>query len=284
MFAAANDESTRKPWRSVLFPEGDGTTVIGQRLGVPYLRTLEATMEMSIGPSMSLTLHQCSLGLTAISGVVWDCGLLLVDYLVWETERFNTVVSSGKKNDHQKNGLENVLDLGTGTGICGIAAILLGASRVVFTDIHEPPSFEDNLYQLTVDQRKRASFVAYDWSIELVDKAIVSPLPTSIDTTDDIQITTKSNTLTWDTVLCSDLLYDQKNHEPLLRVLRTIHFKRAIFAYKKRHDVPESVFFLQLETFCHLHVIQPEEFPLHNLLISSIPGLFIIIATSHHAS
>ena len=277
----ADDESKIKPWRSVLYPEGDGTAVIGQRLGVPYLRTLEATVEVSIGPSTSLTLHQCSLGLTAISGVVWDCGLLLVDYLVWETEKLNAVVSSGTKDDHRKNGLENVLDLGTGTGICGIAAIILGASRVVFTDIHEPPSFEDNLDQLTIDQRKRVSFVAYDWSMEIVDGAIVSPLPTSTDTAEVIPITTKTHTAMWDTVLCSDLLYDQKNHEPLLRVLRTIHFKRAIFAYKKRHDLPESVFFLQLETFCHLHVIPPEEFPLHNLLVSSTPGLFIIIATSY---
>ena len=265
-------DNLTKPWRSVVYPEGEETPVIGQRLGVPYLRTLEETLVVCIGPSTTLTMHQCSLGLTAISGVVWDCGLLLVDFLVWETERTNQVHLSGNKDD-QKHAFENVLDLGTGTGICGIAAIILGASRVVFTDINEPPSFEDNLHQLTVDQRERALFVAYDWSIELVEAAIISP-PTSIGTEEN-----GHTTGLWDTVLCSDLLYDQKNHESLLRVLRTIRFKRAIFAYKKRHDLPESVFFLELETFCHLFVIQPEEFPLLNLLPSSTPGLFIIIAT-----
>ena len=259
---------------SILYPEGEETAVIGQRLGVPYLRTLEETLVVCIGPSTSLTLHQCSLGLTAISGVVWDCGLLLVDFLVWERERINQVPLPGNRDD-PNHALGNVLDLGTGTGICGIAALILGASRVVFTDIHEPPSLEDNLHQLTLDQRERASFVAYDWSIDLVDAAIISPIPTPTPTNTAANQTTGK----WDTVLCSDLLYDQKNHESLLRVLRTIHFKRAIFAYKKRHDLPESAFFLQLESFCHLNVIQPEALPLRNLHPSSIPGLFIIIAT-----
>ena len=247
-------------WEGNLFPAASGeesVVVIGQRLGVPYLRTQQETVVVQVGPAASLTLHQCSMGLTAISGVVWDCGLLMVDYLTWEHEQAPA-----------SSPLGSVLDLGTGTGICGLAALLLDATCVLFTDASEPPSFEDNVQQLAPALRGRAQFVAHDWSAADVAEAVLRPASPSDGDGDG-----------WDTVLCSDLLYDQKAHGPLLRVLRAVAFRRAVFAYKKRHDEPERAFFRELASFCRLQVVHPQSFPLRNVQAASTPGLFIVVAT-----
>lgn len=258
-------EYVAKGWESTLFDSGDESVAIGQRLGIPYLRAQQEVLQVNLGAS-SLILHQCSMGLAAISGVVWDCGLLLVDFLVWESHN-STDGTKGR-----------VLDLGTGTGICGLAALILGAAQVTFTDMHEPPSFEDNLHQLSPELRQLAVFVAYDWSSATVDNRIATPSRQDTNLTDHGS-DNKSQLECWDTVLCSDLLYDQKAHQPLINTLQQISFKRAVFAYKKRHDAPERAFLLQLETFCDIEVVQPTGFPLQNIALTSLPGLFIVVAT-----
>ena len=250
------DAAAVAAWETAMFPaspEESAVPAIGQRLGVPYLRTQQETVVVHVGAAASLMLHQCSLGLTAISGVVWDCGLLMVDYLTWESEHVT--------HEHLSRN-NNFLDLGTGTGICGLSALLLGASFVLFTDASEPPSFEDNVNQLAPALRGRAQFIAHDWSAADMDAAILGPAGGD-----------------WDTVLCSDLLYDHKAHGSLLRVLRAVPFRRAVFAYKKRHDEAERTFFRDLSGVCHLRVTHPHAFPLRNLQSASTPGLFIVVAT-----
>ena len=66
------------------------TALIGHRLGVPFLRSIKETIDILIleenkdqnsKPSKVLTITQSSLGCFGISGIVWDCGLLLIDFL-----------------------------------------------------------------------------------------------------------------------------------------------------------------------------------------------------------
>ena len=255
-------------WESILFASGEESVAIGQRLGVPYLRAQQEELCVNLGGDVPiLTVHQCSMGLAAISGVVWDCGLLLVDFLIWESDRG----ISGTKG--------RVLDLGTGTGICGLAALVLGASHVTFTDINEPPSFVDNLQQLSPDLRQRVVFVAYDWSSTTIDSRLATPPHTEETNLTLDEPDNQAARECWDTVLCSDLLYDEKAHQTLINTMQKVAFKRAVFAYKKRHDAPERAFFLQLETFCDLQVMSPNEIPLQNVTSTSLPGLFVVIAT-----
>jgi predicted nicotinamide N-methyase len=242
-------------------------------LGVPYLRAQQETVRIELKHGKSMTLHQSSLGLMAISGVVWDAGLLLIDYLV----------------DRDKE-LGRVVDLGCGTGVCGICALLLGAAEVAFSDKCETPCLEDNLTGLEDSLRLRSAFVEQDWATLSYTPNLLSPIVaegapvdsevSSIDTGgENSGLPSTSESSRWDTVLCSDLLYEQKAHEPLLRLLRQMNFKEAIFAYKRRHDEPERLFFEKLSDFCVLAVVKPADVRLKNLTATSTAGLYIIVAT-----
>ena len=58
-----------------------------------------------------------------LGAVVWDCGLILGKVI----EKF---LSFDKFLDER-----SVLDMGCGTGLCGLLASFCGASRVVLTDV-----------------------------------------------------------------------------------------------------------------------------------------------------
>ena len=62
---------------------------LGSRLGINYIRSQKEYVSIKIGDVDEIMLNQTSMGLMAISGVVWDAGLLLVDYLVTETQDLN---------------------------------------------------------------------------------------------------------------------------------------------------------------------------------------------------
>ena len=270
-------------WKNVMFSKMDNI-IIGQRLGVSYQRSQESSVMIQFDQHTNIEIFQLSMGLTAISGVVWDAGLLTVDYMISE---YRTL---GKE-------LGNVLDLGTGTGICGIVASYLGAGNVILSDILEPPTLEDNLSCLPLELRNKISFVPHDWS----NRIIPLELMLSVSTTDTIDITKNSkdesslplmqeeckagisNDSTienvWDVIICSDLLYEQKSHLLLLDLLSRLNFHRAIFSYKKRHDEHELAFFTSLSTWCHLSVIPANEVNLLNLPITATSGLFIVDVT-----
>ena len=86
----------------------------GVRLGVSYLRTLKDSISISIrlddSSTLDLEISQVSMGPMAISSVVWDAGLYLVDFL--ESNAHIDLVDRIE--------LGKTLELGTGTGICGI--------------------------------------------------------------------------------------------------------------------------------------------------------------------
>ena len=70
-----------------------------------------------------------------VSTVVWDCGLLMVDYLVSRNRRDIEVSSCPSSTSSiSKSSLGTCLDLGCGTGVVGLASLLLGADKCVFSD------------------------------------------------------------------------------------------------------------------------------------------------------
>eukprot|EP00596_Hydrurales_sp_CCMP1899_P010807 CAMPEP_0119040158 /NCGR_PEP_ID=MMETSP1177-20130426/10003_1 /TAXON_ID=2985 /ORGANISM="Ochromonas sp, Strain CCMP1899" /LENGTH=141 /DNA_ID=CAMNT_0007004921 /DNA_START=251 /DNA_END=673 /DNA_ORIENTATION=- len=132
-------------WESIMY-QNEENVIIGERLGVSYLRSQKESVSLCVD-DYTLQLYQSSMGILTMSGVVWDAGLYLSDYLI-----ANRTVASGR-----------VLDIGCGTGICGIAALFLGATSVTFTDAFIPPSLDDNLSQLSEEQKAKATFVPYNW-------------------------------------------------------------------------------------------------------------------------
>jgi hypothetical protein len=73
------------------------------------------------------------------------------------------------------------------------------------------------------------------------------------------------------------MLYDEKHHAALLSVLRRLSFGRAVFAYKKRHDAPEQLFFAQLAQWCSVQVLASESLQLRNLPPKAQSGLHIVL-------
>lgn len=245
-------------WERIIYQDEE-VPIIGKRLGVSYMRSTMEYIDLTVD-GHSLKLYQSSMGIMAISGVVWDAGLFLADYMLAYRDRTFDC---------------RVLDLGCGTGVCGITAMLLGAS-VTFSDISEPPSFDDNIGQLSGEARERHEFISFDWNQAIPCPGLIGPRI--------INSQVSPSELPWDTVFCSDVLYDQKAHNPLLRLLRKIRFNKLIISYKKRHDAPEKEFFRALSLFCTIEVVLPGTFQLQNLCASSTSGLYIIIANKRTTS
>jgi hypothetical protein len=85
--------------------------------------------------------------------VVWDCSLVLIDYLTKQSKQPATSQIS-KQQEHPRSVLDGcrVLDLGSGTGVMGLAAHAMGASHVILTD---RPS-QVNLLQANVHRNRTA--------------------------------------------------------------------------------------------------------------------------------
>lgn len=219
---------------------------IGQRLGISFVESQKESVVVQIRGHGAVEIAQSPLGMMAISGVVWDCGLLMVDYL----------------HTQQHAPLGRTLDLGCGTGVAGIAARLLGAESVCFSDtLQAEPCLLENLQQ-------NEAFVPFHWSDAEVPAALLQQSPED------------STPLVWDTLLLSDVLYEAKSHEPLMRVLQNLRFRRMAIAYKRRHDDAERRFFEQLETWCICRVVPTNAITLHNIThAQATAGLYIIEAS-----
>jgi len=198
--------------------------------------------------------------------------MFLVDYLASPT------------NAHP---LGRVLDLGCGTGICGLSAYYLGADGITLSDMVLSETLEENIddvLQTTRTGAPKSGKTAVTGAAEVGKTAVTgatevgktavtgaaevsagesTPEPTAATTA-----TTNSLTATpalqfveynwdspavpdelsqhFDTVLCSDVLYDEKFHAGLLRCLKKLTFTRCLLSYKRRHDIPEQKFFLDL--------------------------------------
>ena len=241
-------------WQTYIF-EASAEPEVGQRLGIQYIKAMQPTIAVMIGDA-EYQFHQESMGLMAISGVVWDAGLLLVDFL---QEVQNATATFGR-----------VLDVGCGTGIAGISALLMGATYVQFTDIAKLDCFDLNIELLPDGLQQKQCFLPYTWSIENLP-------PQFLRDEGDVSEASLDRSIVWDTVLCSDLLYEEKCHSLLISVLRRLKFKRLVFSYKKRHDVPERLFFESLNEWCTIRVVEPGCIPLRNLPAKSLAGLYIVI-------
>ena len=125
------DETESYDWESTIFGGEDSKkTKLGSRLGVPYVRTQKENLDIHLPAfQKSFKVAQFSEGDNAISGAIWDAGLLVVDYLCSEP----TLITEG-----HKQGLK-VLDLGCGTGVIGLSiGLALGDwQNLFFSDVKD---------------------------------------------------------------------------------------------------------------------------------------------------
>lgn len=219
------------------------TVGFGNRLGVPYMRAQQTEVDIIINNELYV-FNQSSLGLTAISGVLWDAGILLTDFLIHYTNLYNkyqlslnnNIVSPSLKLIDESlmktdeyltyfkhlsiRKLGSVLDIGCGIGIAGITALLLNCDSLTLTDCTETDCLNINIDKLLFKKKSEVNFIQYDWTS--------NDIPSNL-------LTNNNNDLIWDTVICSDVLYDEKNHIPFFNFIQNLKFNRLILSYKKRY-------------------------------------------------
>jgi predicted nicotinamide N-methyase len=220
---------------------------VKQKLGINFVRSLKSTLPIRLlDTEISLIQNDKEEG--GLSGVVWDAGLLLIDFFL--------TYSVTKPSSEYSLGV--TLDVGTGTGVCGIAALMLGASSVCFTDIKLTNTLCQNINNLPIQYFSSAELIEYDWNSNLH---------------------TKMNDIFFDTIICSDILYDPEIHCSLISFLKNLKFKKIVFSHKRRNNANEIKFFEKMETFCDLEVVKSESITLTNLPSQLYYDIFIIIAT-----
>lgn len=217
-FVSPND------WFDTIFAPREKEIAIGKRLGLPFVRSLQESIEITLH-GQKIICYQDGNDANGISGVVWDAGLYLVDFLQEITSK-NPLI------------LGKTLDIGCGTGICGLTALQLGATQVVFTDTSETTSLQKNIASLSYEKQAQAQFLPFNWQ----------------DTTNIPSIFLQQH---WDTILCSDVLYDAKYHTCLLQFLITLSVQFILLSYKKRHEKEEKIFFQQCILHYHIYLIDP---------------------------
>jgi predicted nicotinamide N-methyase len=243
--------SSSEHWRE-MFTTADqkSHSAVGHRLGVPFTRTLAEFVTIKVTTigyqAIEKNIYQDGSGMIGISGVVWDCGLYMIDFLQSRCHDYLTIFPSS-----------SILDIGCGTGICGIAALLLGARQVCFSDHVLTDSLDANLDSLDEMLKPRSVTVKYSWSDY-----------------DNVPEVMKSH---FDFVLCSDCLYDVKCHDHLLKTLQQLSFTKLIIAYKKRHDEHELLFFEQLSTWCDINVKTKDLNPADNLPANLVDDTLFIL-------
>jgi predicted nicotinamide N-methyase len=154
-----------------------------------------------------------------LGAVVWDCGRVL----------------SSLMEDLSLHFFENktVIDLGCGTGFCGILAKRLGASNVVLSDTasvgclaEENVTFAENTK--VIPNSNAIKVESFDWCDEGTPKWVPPG--------------------GFDIVLASDCLYESKIYDDLLSALERVlaNDGMLLLAYKMRHSDRELFFFEKL--------------------------------------
>mmetsp|Transcript_6706 Transcript_6706/g.13615 ORF Transcript_6706/g.13615 Transcript_6706/m.13615 type:complete len:218 (+) Transcript_6706:55-708(+) len=171
----------------------------------------------------------------SVGARVWDAALVLCRYLEECSQ------PRGIYPDAVRLKGKRVLDLGTGTGLVGIVAHLLGAEQVVLTDREE-------ILPITWDNLKRNLPGA-------LEQSQVEIRPLLWGTGEEAPFGE------FDYVFAADLLYNSANHEALVRTLLALCKPRTtvIMVQKWRDAGKESAFLMHAE----MAGLQYEQLVLH---------------------
>lgn len=227
--------------------------MLSRSAGVPYVRAACPTIDIISSNSVTdpLVLSFAQNVDDDVGGVIWDCGLLLVDCVLcllrvdnmWQsaTEISGDDVNNnsgdvGSEMRFQAGASEwHVLDLGTGTGVAGIVSALNGVGRTTLTDYKEYDVMKENLTSHCAHlSPSRCDFFEYSWGDAL-------PPQWSNEGCGE------KSRATFDFVLAGDILYNSKCHAELESTIRLLSFKCMLITYKRRHDDVESTLLAKLE-------------------------------------
>lgn len=193
---------------------------LGADLSASSIRKVVIKCSQEVKPtSISLYALECA-GQLGIGGKVWDSTYVLLQFL----QRYPQIVRD-----------KRVIELGSGTGLAGIAIVPLCPSHVTLTDMLEVvPLIQENIClnalcalatvdATTVDVREclRDRYVALEhmWGTSLINA-------TGDDNTSDGEDTNSYSTMhsyvkQCDVLVCSDVVYDPIGYEPLAKSIRS---------------------------------------------------------------
>lgn len=243
-----------RPWRSLF-----DVPLTARSTGVPFIRAAAPSIEIICNSDNTapLRLSFAQDVNDDVGGVIWDCGLLLVDYVI---SLFADNKSSGSCEHSHK--IENVLDLGSGTGVAGIAAAINGATEVTLTDYKLYTVMKKNIEKwreissFFKSTNKTCEYVQHTWG-------------------EDLPASWKS--VCFDLLLASDVLYNSKCYDELEKTLRDLKFSCMITTYKRRHDDLERNFLERMESHFDIMELKKDDMCLKNVSkLTNMEGLHIL--------
>jgi predicted nicotinamide N-methyase len=147
-----------------------------------------------------------------IGGVLWDCEYILTQYLLMQRHR------------DRWNGA-SIVELGSGTGMAGLVAWLLGARLSILTDLEEvvkeitAPVAEENCYN--ADKRRKAALVVQPlhWGSAEHAQQAMARLRAATPLNAGKKEAEKDTVLRFDFVIAADVVYRSEDHLPLLSTI-----------------------------------------------------------------
>lgn len=154
------------------------------------------------------------------AGEVWDAALVLSHFLVNKSKKHNFSLKDKK-----------ILELGSGTGIAGIMCSMLGGKKVYLTDKHE----NLEILKKNVELNKSKGIIPSDCEV------VIAPL----DWNKKEEYTSNkyiSKDDSFDLILCSDLIWNEKVFEDLKDVINYFTKNESVevllsYQYRQRSDV-----------------------------------------------